>query len=151
MQKLDLNAFEIMDYSEDGDIEGNSDLTPEVVDAYFEGMPDAIGFVNGYYPSSTFAKRGKRVLISYDYYLSKERPEEDAVGDLKELARMNPQRPYFLLAHIRQWSDISRVKKIYDKLGPEFELIPLDVMLKMAAENPTFVEKYFDIKERKKK
>lgn len=151
MQKLDLNAFEIMDYSEDGDIEGNSDLTPEVVDAYFEGMPDAIGFVNGYYPSSTFAKRGKRVLISFDYYLSKERPEDDAVSDLKELAKLNPQRPYFLIAHIRQWSDISRVKKIYDKLGPEFELIPLDIMLKMAAENPTFVEKYFDIKERKKK
>ncbi len=151
MKQLDLNVFEIMDYSEDGTIEGNSDLTPEVVNAYFKYMPDAIGFVNGYYPSSTFAVKGKRALISYDYYLSKERPEEDAVSDLKELARLNPQRPYFLLAHIRQWSDITRVKSIYDKLGPEFELVPLDIFLKMAGENPTFTEKYFDVKERKKR
>jgi hypothetical protein len=151
MAKLDLNAFEIMDYSEDGTIEGNSDLTKEVVDAYFEGMPEAIGFVNGYYPSYTFAKRGNRALLSFDYYLSKDRSEEDAVGDLKELARLNPNRPYFMVAHIRQWSDISRVKSIYDKLGSEFELVPLDVLLKMAGENPTFTEKYFDVKEKKKR
>ena len=40
-----------------------------------------------------------------------------------------------------QWSDITRVKGILDKLGSEFELVPLDIFLKMAGENPTFMEK----------
>ena len=49
-------------------------------------------------------------------------------------------RPYFLLMHVRQWSDITRVKSILDELGPAFEIVPLDVFLKMAAHNPTFEE-----------
>ncbi len=138
MAKLDLNAFEIMDYSEEGTIEGPSELTAEVIDQYYRGMPDAIGFINGYRPSHTFAVRDKRPLISYDYYLSPSRPEEDAAADLKELARINPRRPYFLAAHIRQSSDITRVKSIYERLGPEFQLVPLDLFLKMAGEKPTF-------------
>ncbi len=140
MKQLDLNVFEIMDYSEGATVEGNSELTKEVIDDYYENMPDAIGFVNGYAPSYSFTNRNGRPLISYDYYLSETRPEADAVADLEELARINPARPYFLLMHVRQWSDITRVKSILDKLGPEFEIVPLDVFLKMAGNQPTFRE-----------
>ena len=142
MKQLDLNVFEIMDYSEGATVEGNSDLPREVVDAFYEGMPDAIGFVNGYAPSYTFAVRNGRPLISFDYYLSETRPEAEAVADLMELAAMNSARPYFLLVHVRQWSDIRRVKGILDKLGSEFEVVPLDVFLKMAGTTPTFKERF---------
>ncbi|NOZ62475.1 MAG: hypothetical protein GXO74_12430, partial [Calditrichaeota bacterium] len=138
MKKLDLNVFEIMDYSEGATVEGNTELTQKVIDAYYERMPDAIGFVNGYAPAYTFYCKDKRPLISYDYYLSPGRPEAGAVADLQELARINNKRPYFLLMHVRQWSDITRVKSILDKLGPDFEVVPLDIFLKMAGENPTF-------------
>jgi hypothetical protein len=46
--------------------------------------------------------------------------------------------------HVREWSDIKRVKGILDRLGPEFELVPLDVFLKMAGKNPTFKEKLLE-------
>jgi len=42
--------------------------------------------------------------------------------------------------HVRQWSDITRVKAVLDELGPEFEVVPLDLFLKMAATDPTFEE-----------
>jgi len=105
---------------------------------YFEGMPNAIGFVNGYGPGFTFAARDGRALISYDYYLSPSRPEADAVADLEELATLNSKRPYFLLVHVREYSDVKRVKGILDKLGPEFAVVPLDVFFAMAATQPTF-------------
>ncbi|MBN2092323.1 hypothetical protein JW964_22070 [candidate division KSB1 bacterium] len=142
MQQLDLNVFEIMDYSEGATVEGNSDLPREIVDAYYKGMPDAIGFANGYAPSYTFTSKDGRPFISYDYYLSPSRPEADAVADLQELASINAKRPYFLLLHVRQWSDITRVKGILDKLGPEFEVVPLDIFLKMAGNQPTFKERF---------
>jgi hypothetical protein len=105
-------------------------------------MPDVLGFINGYAPSFTFACRDGRPLISYDYYLSPSRQEEEAVADLEELAEINERRPYFLLIHVREWSDITRVKSILDRLGSEFEVVPLDVFIKMAGENFTFKEKY---------
>lgn len=142
MEKLDLNVFEIMDYSEGAEVGGNTDLPKEIVDAYFQGMPNAIGFINGYTPSSTFAIKGKRPLISYDYYLSPARLVEEAVADLHELAAINAKRPYFLLMHVRETSDIKRVKSILDKLGPEFELVPLDIFLTMAGNQPTFQERF---------
>ena len=142
MKTLDLNVFETMDYSEGATVEGNSDLPKSIVDMYYEGMPEAIGFVNGYAPSYTFAVKDGRPFISYDYYLSPERPEADAVADLKELARVNAQRPYFELLHIRESSDVRRVKGILDKLGPEFEVVPLDVFLAMAGKNPTFMTRF---------
>ena len=138
MQKLDLRTFEIMDYSEGTRLWGNLDLTEDVVDDYYEGMPDAIGFINGYGPASTFDLRDGRPFISYDYYLGEDRPREEAIADLRELARLNTERPYFLLLHVRQWSTIEYVKGILDALGPEFEVVPLDVFLKMAASEPTF-------------
>jgi len=112
------------------------------VEAYYERMPDAIGFANGYSPSFTFTSRDGRPFLSFDYYLSPTRPEADAVADLQELAAINSQRPYFLLMHVRQWSDITRVKAILDKLGPEFEVVPLDIFIKLAGAKPTFKERF---------
>ncbi|MDD8016391.1 MAG: GxGYxYP family putative glycoside hydrolase [Acidobacteriota bacterium] len=142
MKKLDLNVFEIMDYSEGVMVEGNSDLTREVVDSFYRGMPDAIGFANGYVQSHTFSVRDKRPLVSYDYYMAPECSEEQAAADLEELAELNTVRPYYLLMHVRQYSNVRRVKSILNRLGPDFETVPLDIFLKMAGEHPTFVEKY---------
>jgi hypothetical protein len=140
MEILDLSVFEIMDYSEGASIEGNPDLPESVIETYYDRMPEAVGFINGYAPAYTFYKKDGRVLISYDYYLSPDRSEDEVVADLLELAAINVSRPYFLLMHVRQWSDITRVKAILDRLGPAFEIVPLDVFLKMAAHDPTFVE-----------
>ena len=144
MKLLDLKVFEIMDYSEGATVEGNTELTKEVVDAYYKNMPDVIGFINGYAPAFTFTERNKIPLVSFDYYLSRSKTEEDAVAELHELAAINKNRPYFLLVHIREWSDVTRVKRILGKLGPEFETVPLDVFLKMAGEAPTFKERYLE-------
>ncbi len=142
MKQLDLNVFAIMDYSEGATVEGNTELTKEVMDAYFKYMPEAIGFLNGYAPAYSFIVKDGRPLVSYDYYLDPSPTEEEAANDLKELARINSGRPYFLLMHIRQMSDVERVKSILGKLGPEFEVVPLDIFLKMAGQNPTFEEHY---------
>lgn len=144
MDLLDLRVFEIMDYSEGATVEGNTELNRRVVDAYFDGMPDAIGFVNGYAPAFTFTARDGRPLISYDYYLSPTRSRDDAVADLRELAKVNSERPYFLLMHIRESSNIKRVKGILDGLGREFELVPLDVFLTMAGKKATFKERFLE-------
>ena len=40
------------------------------------------------------------------------------------------------------YSDVKRVKAILDKLGPEFEVVPLDVFLSMAGAKPTFEERF---------
>jgi hypothetical protein len=149
MKELDLRVFETMDYSEGATVEGNSDLPKSIIDLYYEGMPEAIGFVNGYAPSYTFTVRDKKPFVSYDYYLSPTRPEDDAVADLQELAKVNARRPYFLLVHVRESSDIKRVKGILDKLGPEFEVVPLDVFLTMAGIDPTFQERFKDSGEKR--
>ena len=146
MEKLDLNVFEIMDYSGERTEAGENNLPKDIVDAYYKGMPDAIGFLNGYYASNTFTVRDKKPFVSYDYYLSAEKPEAEAAADLKELAAINADRPYFLLVHVRENSDVVRVKSICDKLGSGFEVVPLDVFLKMAGENTTFKEKYLEKK-----
>ncbi len=144
MDLLDLNTFEIMDYSEGATVEGNTELTKNVVDVYYENIPNAIGFINGYAPAFSFAVKDKRPLISYDYYLAPTRTEEEAVADLEELAKINSKRPYFLLMHIREYSNIKRVKSILGKLSDNFEVVPLDVFLKLAGENPTFQERLLE-------
>ncbi|EDY84869.1 hypothetical protein VDG1235_4503 [Verrucomicrobiia bacterium DG1235] len=138
METLDLSVFEIMDYSEGASVEGNPDLPQSVIDVYYEEMPEAVGFINGYAPAYTFTHQDGRAMLSYDYYMAPGRPEAEVQADLRELAAINEKRPYFLLLHVRQWSDITRVKSIFDGLGPAFEVVPLDVFLKMAAEDPTF-------------
>lgn len=146
MKQLDLHVFEIMDYSEDRTEAGKNDLPQSIVDAYYKAMPDAIGYVNGYFASHTFTVRNGVPFMSYDYYLAKEKPEADVVSDLKELAEINADRPYFLLVHVRESSEITRVKSICDqfseKLGNKLEIVPLDIFLKMAGENPTFKERF---------
>ena len=143
MDVLDLDVFEIMDYSEGATVSGNTELTREVMDAFYAGMPDALGFINGYAPAHTFDCRDGRPLVSFDYYLSPDRPVDDAVADLRELAAVNARRPYFLLLHVRQWSDITRVKEILDRLPTDaFEVVPLDRFLAMAGQRPTFQERY---------
>jgi hypothetical protein len=142
MKTLDLRVFETMDWSEGAEAIGNTDLPKEIIDMYYAGMPEAIGFVNGYGPGYTFTARDGRPFVSYDYYLSPVRPEADAVADLQELATVNSKRPYFLLVHVREWSNVKRVKGILDNLGPEFEVVPLDVFLAMAGRDPTFQERY---------
>ncbi len=142
MHKLDLNVFEVMDYSQGATVEGNTELPKNIVDEYYKYMPDAIGFLNGYAPAHTFDVKNHRPFISYDYYLSPTRTQARAVEDLKELASINSKRPYFLLMHVRESSDILRVKGILDKLGSDFKLVPLDVFLKMAGNQPTFKNKF---------
>ncbi len=143
MSVLDLNVFEIMDHTDywqtDG---GDDDVTEEIVDAYFRGMPEVIGFANGYRPAHTFAARNGVPFVSFDYYLSPDRDEDEAAADLEELANLNAKRPYFLLMHVREYSDIQRVQRILGKLGPEFELVPLDVFMKMAGTAPTFTTRF---------
>ena len=36
----------------------------------------------------------------------------DAAADLASLAALNPQAPYLLAVHVREWSDVTRVQKI---------------------------------------
>jgi hypothetical protein len=143
MDKLDINIFETMDYSRGATITGNTELPKYIVDAYYEAMPDAIGFANGYAPAYTFTSRNGRPFVSFDYYLSPDRPEAAAAADIQELARLNPKRPYFLLIHVREWSSIERVKSILDRLGPEFQVVPMDVFMKLAGQDPTFEERYY--------
>ncbi len=144
MKTLDLNVFEIMDYSEGATVEGNTELTKKVVELYYENIPSAIGFINGYAPAFTFIEKNGRALISYDYYLSPYRSEKEAVADLEELANINNKRPYYLLMHIREYSDIKRVKRILDQLSDEFELVPLDVFLHLAGKKATFETRLLD-------
>jgi hypothetical protein len=141
-RELDLPVFEFMDYSEGATVEGNSDLPRSLVEEYVRGMPEASGFINGYAPSYTFGIVGGKPIISFDYYLSEVRPEADAAADLRELASINAKRPYFLLIHIREYSDLQRTKSILDRLGPGYEVVPLDVFVKLAAARPTFEERF---------
>ncbi len=146
MKKLDLNVFETMDYSEGGTETCDNNLPKDVVDAYYNAMPDAIGFINGYRASNTFTVKDKKPFISYDYYLAAEKPEAEVVADLEELAAINAELPYFLLVHVRESSDIARVKAICDKLGKNLKVVPLDIFLKMAGENPTYKEYFYQSK-----
>ncbi len=146
MKDLDLNICQMMDYSEGSTVTGNTNVPKYIVDDLFKYMPNVIGFMNGYAPAQTFASKDGRPFISYDYYLSQDRSIPDAVGDLKELATLNKKRPYFLLLHIREWNSIERVKKILDQLGPDYEVVPLDIFLKMAGQQPTFKTHYLQQK-----
>jgi hypothetical protein len=147
MKRLDLNVFEIMDYSEGGSETCDNNLPEDLVNEYYRSMPETIGFINGYRASNTFTVQDKRPFVSYDYYLAAEKPEAEVVADLEELAAINAERPYFLLVHVRESSDIARVKSICDQLSGNIEVMPLDIFLKMAGETPTFKEYFYKGKE----
>eukprot|EP00771_Trimastix_marina_P003607 gnl/Trimastix_PCT/4901.p1 GENE.gnl/Trimastix_PCT/4901~~gnl/Trimastix_PCT/4901.p1 ORF type:complete len:694 (-),score=120.31 gnl/Trimastix_PCT/4901:80-1921(-) len=143
MDALDLNVFDVMDYSEGSAVVGNTDLPRRVVEAYFDNMNHSIGFVNGYAPSYTYATRNGIPWLSFDYYLAPHRSQDDAVDDLLELATLNPTRPYFLTMHVREYSDVQRVKAILARLPQEeFEVVPLDRFVKMAGRQPTFKTRF---------
>jgi hypothetical protein len=147
METLDLRSFDIMDYSIGASQDEWADLTLPVIDAYFENMPQAMGFVNGYVPANTYYHRDGRAMVSFEYYLSPMVSEEEAVADLIELGQVNAGRPYFLLLHIRETNTIARVKSILDQLPDDYELVPLDVFLKMAGANPNFKTRYVGMDE----
>jgi len=142
MTRLDLRVMEIMDYSEGNRHVGNTDLPKEIVDRYYQEFPDVIGFINGYGTARTFDLRDTRPFLSYDYYLDVERPEEEAAADVEELIQLNPQRPYFLLMHIRETNTVDKVASILDRLSEPVEVVPLDVFLKLAAAERTYRTNY---------
>ncbi len=143
MDILGLNVFEIMDHSEKySTVNSNNDLTKDIADLYYEGMPEAIGFVNGYRSATTFDCRNGVPLMSYDYYIDPSRDEEQIVLDLKELVKMNSKRPYFMLLHTRETKDVGAVARMLGQVSGDSEIVPLDVFLKLAGNNPTFKTKY---------
>lgn len=142
MDTLDLRVMEIMDYSGGNRHVGNTDLPKEVVDRYYKAFPDVIGFINGYGSARTFDLRDEKPMISYDYYLGLNRPEEEAIADLEELIQLNKKRPYFLLTHVRESTSIDRVANVLDGVSEELEVVPLDVFLKLAARSKTIEKRY---------
>ncbi len=142
MHRLDLRVLEIMDYSEGNRHLGNTDLPKEVVDRYYAQYPDAIGFINGYGTARTFDLRDGKPFLSYDYYLDVKRPVEEARADLEELIQLNPQRPYFLLMHVRELNTVEKVDAIVNHLSEKVEVVPLDVFLKLAAGARTYRTHY---------
>ena len=142
MKRLDLRVLEIMDYSEGNRHVGNTDLPKEVVDRYYDQYPDVIGFINGYGTARTYDLRAGKPLISYDYYLDVQRPVDEAAADLEELIQLNPQRPYFLLLHIRESNTVEKVSQILGSLSEQVEVVPLDVFLKLSADAKTYRTNY---------
>ncbi len=142
MKQLDLNVMEIMDYSEGNRHVGNTDLPKEVVDRYYHEFPDVLGFINGYGTARTFDLRDGKPFISYDYYLDVSRPVAEAAADIEELIQLNPQRPYFLLLHIRESNTVEKVTQILESLSEPVEVVPLDKFLKLAASAQTYPVHY---------
>ena len=144
MDILDEHVMEIMDNSAaDGNV-GNTDLTKETVDRYYEAFPDVIGFINGYGPARTRDLRDTRPMLSYDYYIDPKRPREEVAADLNELIALNAKRPYFLLVHVRESNDVNSLVQVTQQLEGPVEIVPLDVFLKLAASNKTYTTRYQD-------
>jgi len=142
MAVLDERVFEIMDNSAaDGNV-GNADLTKETVDRYYAAFPDVIGFVNGYGPARTRDLRDSRPLISYDYYIDPNRPREEVAADLDELIALNARRPYFCLVHVRESNDVNSLVGVIKSLHGPVEVVPLDIFLKLAASDKTYVTRF---------
>ena len=55
----------------------------------------------------------------------------------------NLMRP-FLLLHIRETSEVARVKAILDRLPADYELLPLEIFLKMVGEKPDLENRYIE-------
>jgi hypothetical protein len=127
-----------MDYSEGNRHVGNTDLPRELVDRYYREYPDVLGFINGYGTARTFDLRDGKPFLSYDYYLDVDRPIDEAAADLDELMQLNPERPYFLLMHVREANTVDKVATIFSRLSEPVEVVPLDVFLKLAASKKTY-------------
>ena len=144
MELLDERIMEIMDNSAaDGNV-GNTDLTKETVDRYYEAFPDVLGFINGYGPARTRDLRDTRPMISYDYYIDQKRPRDAVTDDLNELISLNSKRPYFLLVHVRESNDVNSLVQVTKELTGPIEIVPIDVFLKLAASKKTYTTRYQD-------
>ena len=144
MELLDERIMEIMDNSAaDGNV-GNTDLTKETVDRYYEAFPDVLGFINGYGPARTRDLRDTRPMISYDYYIDPKRPRDAVTDDLNELISLNSKRPYFLLVHVRESNDVNSLVQVTKELTGPIEIVPIDVFLKLAARKMTYTTRYQD-------
>ncbi|MBT5902209.1 MAG: hypothetical protein HOH58_08895 [Opitutaceae bacterium] len=144
MTLLDERVMEIMDNSAaDGNV-GNTDLTKETVDRYYENFPDVIGFINGYGPARTRDLRDTRPMISYDYYIDPKRPRDGVTDDLNELISLNSKRPYFLLVHVRESNDVNSLVEVTKNLDGPVEIVAVDKFLKLAASNKTYTTRYQD-------
>jgi hypothetical protein len=144
MRAMDLHVFGIMDFSEGDHVVGNADLPKSVVDAYYENIPFATGFLNGYGPANTFDCRDGRPFISYNYYVDSRKSVDEVAEDLRELGRINPRRPCFIPIHVREDNNVKRMKEIVDQLGPEFEVVPPREFMVMAGKKPTMTKRYLD-------
>ena len=134
MKTLDLDSFVIFDASRavgTHTVTGDTNLDPDVVQTYFKTMDNVKGFFNGYAPSFTFAtSEDNRTLISFNYYLDPSRTVVDAVDDLKDLADLNRQRPYFLAIHVREFSTVGKADQIIEQLpSSQFEVLSGDVFV----------------------
>jgi hypothetical protein len=144
MRRMDLHVFGIMDFSEGDHAVGNADVPKGVVDAYYENIPAAAGFLNGYGPANTYDCRNRVPFISYNYYVDLKKSVGEVVEDLQELARINPRRPCFLPVHVREDNNVQRMKEIVERLGPEFEILPPREFVIMAGRRPTMTTRYLD-------
>jgi hypothetical protein len=146
LPQFDEHVISIMDHTRRGVPVpiGYFDVPKRTVDLYYQHVPGAIGFINGYAAAHTYDLRNGQAFMSYDYYLDENRPEADAVADLDELMRLNPKRPYYLLVHVRESNSLKRVMGIVKKLAEPPEVVPVDTFLKLAASNQTFETHYSD-------
>lgn len=144
MQKMDLRVFGVMDYSEGDEFVGNIDLPKHIVDSYYANIPHALGFMNGYTPAYTNDCRNGRPFLSYTYYVDPDKPADEVVQDLKELAVINPQRPFFMPIHVRETNTVARIKSIMDQLGPEFQVVPPEELMIMAGQKSTTATWFLD-------
>jgi hypothetical protein len=144
MRKMDLHVFGIMDFSEGDHRVGNADLSKRIVDAYYENIPSADGFLNGYGPANTFDVRNGRAMISYNYYVDIKKSVEEVAEDFRELGRINPKRPYFLPVHVRENNGVERMKQIIALLGDEYEVVPPREFMIMAGRSGTVTTRYLD-------
>ncbi len=142
MKELDLRVMEILDNSgADGNL-GNADLPAAIVDRYYQEFPDAIGFINGYGPAHTRDLRNGQPMISYDLYIDPLRPRAEVLADMNEMIAVNPQRPYFLLVHVRESNDVASLVGMVPHLHGDVEVVPVDKFLKLAASAKTYTTCY---------
>ena len=148
MKLLDLHHMVVFDASHTfgaHTVTGDTTLTSDIVSAYFQHMNSTRGFLNGYAPTFTniYDNKTRRGMISYDYYLDPGRDVASASSDLIRLARINPQRPYLLAIHVREFSTIGKVEQILELLPADtFSILPVDQWFQVANDRPTYYQKY---------
>lgn len=82
-------------------------------------------------------------MISCDDALDIARPTAAPVAALGELMQLNPQRPSFLLMHVRESTTIEPVAPpLLGRLSEQVEVVPLDPFLKRAAGAKTHRRSY---------